>query len=97
LQSPLLLLAQGALSFIPPSHTSFLAAFLPANIPPLYRNATLGAAFFFFFFFLLLLLASQPPSARNPLNLIACSSARACQPHLRKPVFYALNASAPKF
>ena len=37
------------------------------------------------------------PLPRNPLNLITCSSARACQPHLRKPVFYTLNASAPKF
>ena len=44
---PLAALSARGFVFYPPSHASFLAAFPPANIPPLYRNATLGAAFFF--------------------------------------------------
>ena len=46
---PLAALSARGFVFYPPSHASFLAAFPPANIPPLYRiHATLGAAFFFF-------------------------------------------------
>ena len=78
--------ARGFVFYSPLAHASFLAAFSPANIPPLYRNATLGSAFFFFF----LLLASQPslcPKSLEPHRLQFCQSPSAAftQTRLLRP------------